>query len=129
VLAVDWPQALPGPACQATDEVAGGHEDLLVGERDTFSILESRYGRAQCRDAGRRDEDEVRIRVCRERNESVWAERRPRRRKLHRKLAKAIDIAVRAERDDPQAVGVRAHDIQRLAPDRTGGAKDRDGSR
>ena len=99
MLAVHWPQALPRPARQATDEMASG------------------------------DEDEVRIGIRGERDKSVRTDCGARGRELERELAKLIHVAVRAQRDDAQAVRLRAHDVQSLSPDRTGGAEDRDTDR
>ena len=87
VLAVDRAKSLPRPAGQTADEMARGDEDFLVRERDALAIFEGGDGRAQRGDPGRRDEDEVRIRIRRERDEGVRTERRARRREFHREVA------------------------------------------
>lgn len=125
VLAIDRPETFPRPAGETTDEMTGGDEHFLVRERDAFAVLERGDGRAQRCDTRRGDEYEVRVRIRREREERVRTERRARRRKLQREVAQLVDVAIRAERDDAKAIGLRAHDIERLAPDRTGRTKDR----
>ena len=103
-----------------------GDEDLLVRERDGFAVVEGRDRCPERGNAGGRDEDQVRVGVGRERDERVRTERRPRGRELHRQLAEAVGAAIRTERDDAKAIGMCAHHIERLPPDGSGSAKDRE---
>src|SRR5439155_14103257 len=125
VLAVDRAKSLPRPAGQTADEMARGDEDFLVREGDALAIFERGDGRAQRGDPGRRDEDEVRVGIGCQRDEGVRTERRARGRKLQSELAQFVDVAVRAERDDAQAIGLPTDDIEGLTADGTGGAEDR----
>ena len=124
VLAVYRPQPLAGPAGKTAHEMPRGDQDLLVREGDAFAVRERRDGRTQRGDARRRHEHEVGRRVGRERGERVGAERRSCGRELHREPPQLVDVAVRAERDHPQPVGMRADDLERLPPDGAGGAED-----
>src|SRR6266550_4552840 len=99
-------------------------EDLLVRESNALTVLERGDGRAERRDAGRRDEDEVCMRVRRERDQGVRSERRARGRELHGELTESIRVPIRAERRHPETIGLGADDIERLTSDRTGRAED-----
>ncbi len=125
VLAVDRAEAFPRPAGEAADKVAGGDEHFLIRERDALACLERGDGRAERRDTGRRDEDEVGVGIRRERDERVRAKRRACGRKLQRELAQLVVVVVRAKRDDAKALGLRTHDIECLASDRACRAQDR----
>ena len=125
MFAIDGTEAVPRPTRQPADQMPGGDEDLLVREGDALSLFERGDGRAERRDAGRRDEDHVSVRLRRQRDEGVRSERRARGRELHRQVVEGVRVAIRAERDKAQSIGLRAHDIQGLPPDRTGGAEDR----
>jgi hypothetical protein len=126
VLAVNRAKTVPRPARQAADEVTRRDEYLFVRERDPFAVLERGDGRAKGRDPGRGDEDQVRVGVCGERDEGLRAERRARGRKFHGELAQAVGVLICPERDDAKAIRMRADYIERLPPDGSGRAEDRD---
>ena len=126
VLAVDGTEPLPRSAGEPADEVAGGDQHLLVREGNSLAVLEGGDRRPQGGDAGRRDEHEIGVGIGRERGERGGSQSGARGRELHRELGEHVGVAIRAERDDLQAIGVRAHHVEGLPSDGPRRAEDRE---
>ena len=130
------------------DEMAAGDQRLLVGRGHDLAGAEGGKDRAQADDAPGRHDDEVDVVARRELGERVVArgplrarrqvlavkgmrvgDRHDRRPEPARLLRERRSIATGRQRDHAEELRVRGDDLDRLGPDRTRGAEERDAAR
>ena len=144
VLGIDGENLAAVRARGASHDVAGGHEDFLVGDADAFAGLQRGVDRRNARRADDGGDDDVgrghrrhRRRVADDLHVSLHprAQRLDVRGAAHgdqlRRVAldllrEKLDVAARGEADHAQRVGESVNDGESASADRTGGAEDGD---
>src|SRR5205085_11358008 len=114
VLAVDREQTASALLQRRERELAGGHEALLVREREIDAVFERPQRRRQAREPDDCVEDDVWVRPL-EQLDQVAADLCERRQPVDR-------LRAGGSRDELE-LGMRVDDLERLPPDRAGGPK------
>ena len=124
VLAVDWENGDAACACGGGDERAGHHEHFLVRERDGFPRVDRSKHRLERVGAGRSADDDIDVGMGGDGDQPFAARLRCQRgnRRAERLGLFAQALAVRSgrEADHFQLVRMRADDVERALPDRSG---------